>query len=156
MFFDATGKHDGSVVEAVEKLFSCCVPTEESAGQKKPSPPLVVLQWGAITSFPAFVTSVSAKYTLFSRRRAPDPGPVHGLARGDAQRAVASRTRPPAATPSAASHTLVAGDSLASVAYAEYGDPTLWRPLAWFNGIDDPLRCRPGTRAAAARRPRSW
>ena len=66
MFFDATGKQDGSVVEAVEQLFSCTVPTEESAGQKKPSPPLVVLHWGAITSFPAFVTSVSAKYTLFT------------------------------------------------------------------------------------------
>ena len=36
------------VVEAVEKLFGCCVPTEKSAGQKKPTPPLVVLHWGAI------------------------------------------------------------------------------------------------------------
>ena len=36
--------------------------------------------------------------------------------------------------------TVVAGDTLASVAYAEYGDPTLWRPLAAFNGIDDPMR----------------
>src|SRR3954463_11727003 len=35
MFFDATGKQDGSVVAAVEKLFSCTVPTEASAGQKK-------------------------------------------------------------------------------------------------------------------------
>jgi nucleoid-associated protein YgaU len=40
--------------------------------------------------------------------------------------------------------TVVSGDSLASIAYAEYGDPTLWRPLAAFNGVDDPLRLRPG------------
>ena len=26
------------------------------------------------------------------------------------------------------------------MAYAEYGDPTLWRALAASNGIDDPLR----------------
>ena len=43
-------------------------------------------------------------------------------------------------------HQLVDGDTLASVAYAEYGDPAMWRPLAAFNGIDDPLRLRPGTR----------
>jgi nucleoid-associated protein YgaU len=43
-------------------------------------------------------------------------------------------------------HTLVEGDSLASVAYAEYGDPAAWRAVARFNGVDDPMRCAPGTR----------
>jgi nucleoid-associated protein YgaU len=33
---------------------------------------------------------------------------------------------------------------LASVAYAEYGDPNAWRPLAGFNEIDDPLRVPTG------------
>jgi nucleoid-associated protein YgaU len=28
----------------------------------------------------------------------------------------------------------------------EYGDPTLWRRLAIYNGIDDPLRLRSGLR----------
>jgi len=41
--------------------------------------------------------------------------------------------------------TVVAGDSLASIAYREYGDPGMWRPLALFNGIDDPLRLRLGS-----------
>ena len=71
MFFDATSAQDGSVVQAVEALLRCCVATEKSAGQKKPSPPLVVLHWGAISSFPAFVTSVSAKFTLFSSDGTP-------------------------------------------------------------------------------------
>jgi nucleoid-associated protein YgaU len=35
---------------------------------------------------------------------------------------------------------VVVGDTLASIAYREYGDPTLWRPLATFNRVDDPLR----------------
>ena len=42
-------------------------------------------------------------------------------------------------------HRTVAGDTLASVAYAEYGDPTQWRALAAYNGIDDPQRVRTGT-----------
>lgn len=145
LFFDASGTQDGSVVAAVEQLLSCTVPTEESAGKKKPSPPLVVLHWGAISSFPAFITSVSAKYTLFTTGGLPiralcsvsleempkDLGKQNPTSGSDAVRR---------------SHTLVEGDSLASVAYAEYGDAAAWRALARFNGVDDPLRCRPGTR----------
>lgn len=145
MFFDASGKQDGSVVKAVEQLFSCTVPTQESTGQEKPSPPLVVLHWGAITSFPAFVTSVSAKYTLFTS----DGLPIRALC------SVALEEMPselPKQNPTSGSdsvrrsHTMVEGDSLASVAFAEYGDPAAWRDIARFNGLDDPIRCMPGTR----------
>lgn len=145
MFFDATGKQDGSVVAAVEKLFSCTVPTPESAGQKKPSPPLVVLHWGSVSSFPAFVTSVSAKYTLFTSTGVP----VRALCSVSLEEMPSEPWRQNPTSGSDAvrrSHTLVDGDTLASVAYGEYGDPTLWRAVARFNGIDDPLRCRPGQR----------
>jgi nucleoid-associated protein YgaU len=43
------------------------------------------------------------------------------------------------------SRTVVAGDSLPLIAYAEYGDPGSWRTIAEANGIDDPLRLRAGT-----------
>ena len=42
-------------------------------------------------------------------------------------------------------HTVVAGDSLPGVAWREYGDPTLWRPIAESNGIDDPMCLPAGT-----------
>lgn len=144
MFFDATSTQDGSVVKAVESLFECCVPTPESAGQKKPSPPLVVLHWGTISSFPAFVTSVSAKYTLFTS----DGTPIRALC------SVAMEEMPPDSqkqNPTSGGqdlqrvHHLVAGDSLASVAFAEYGDPTQWRALAAYNQVDDPMRIRTGS-----------
>ena len=32
------------------------------------------------------------------------------------------------------------------IAYREYGDSELWRPLAAYNGIDDPMRISDGTR----------
>jgi nucleoid-associated protein YgaU len=38
-----------------------------------------------------------------------------------------------------------AADSLPSVALSCYGDASLWRDLAEANGLDDPLRVRPGT-----------
>jgi len=37
------------------------------------------------------------------------------------------------------------GDSLSRIAAEEYLDPALWRPIALANGIDDPLRIKPGT-----------
>jgi nucleoid-associated protein YgaU len=144
MFFDASGKQDGSVVKAVEELFACTVPTEESAGQKKPSPPLVVLHWGAIASFPAFVTSVSAKYTVFASNGTPIRATCSV---GMEEMPGAERPQNPTSGALSArrSHQLVEGDSLASLAYREYGDPALWRLLAEVNDIDDPARLRPGT-----------
>jgi nucleoid-associated protein YgaU len=165
MFFDATSARDGSVVAAVESLLTCCVPTPESAGQQKPSPPLVVLHWGSVSSFPAFVTSVSAKYTLFDT----DGTPIRALCTVSLEEMPGE---PPRQNPTSGSpgvrrvHRTTAGDTLASVAYREYGDPAAWRALAVYNRIDDPLRVSTGTvlllpapeelavrRAAEVRRP---
>ena len=143
VFFDATDAMDSSVVTLVDQLFSCCVPTDESLGQKKASPPLVVLHWGKVTSFAAFVTSVQAKYTLFT----PDGTPIRAICSVALEEMPGDplKQNPTSGALAARSlHTLVAGDSLASIAYREYGDPTLWRPLAAFNDIDDPLRLRLG------------
>jgi len=144
MFFDATGTHDGSVVAAVEKLFSCCVPTEKTRSETKPVPPLVVFNWGNITSFPAFITQVSAKYTLFSA----DGTPIRATCAVSLEE-MPGESRPQNPTSGSLAvrrvHTVIVGDSLASVAYAEYGDPTLWRDLAAFNRVDDPLRIPLGT-----------
>lgn len=143
LFFDATDTMDGKVVSRVDQLFHCCVPTDDSLAKKKASPPLVVLQWGEVKSFAGFVTSVQAKYTLFT-------------AQGTTIRATCNVSieempgNPPKQNPTSGGlaltsvRTVVAGDSLASIAYREYGDPTMWRPLAAFNGIDDPLRLRLG------------
>jgi len=144
MFFDATAAQDGSVVKAVESLLACCVPTDESAGQKKPSPPLVVLHWGSVSSFPAFVTSVSAKYTLFTA----DGTPIRALCSVSLEEMPGEPFRQ---NPTSGSHDVrrvhrtIAGDTLASVAFREYGNPSAWRALAAYNRIDDPIRVRTGT-----------
>jgi nucleoid-associated protein YgaU len=43
-------------------------------------------------------------------------------------------------------HLISEGDSLQSIANAEYGNPNLWRGLASFNEIDDPFRLVLGSR----------
>jgi hypothetical protein len=85
MFFDASvGRLD--VTKTVDTLFACCVPTSESRSQRKPVPPLVVFHWGKITGFAAYITSVSASYTLLHPRGHPDPCNLPGQPAGDRRR----------------------------------------------------------------------
>ena len=144
MFFDASDPKLGSVVEPVEQLFRCCVPTEDTRQNKKAVPPLVQLSWGTIVSFPAFITSVQAKYTLFS----PDGTPIRATCSVSMEEMPGDPLgqNPTSGALSAhAVHKVISGDSLASIAFREYGDPAMWRPLAEVNEIDDPIRLRVGT-----------
>ena len=143
MFLDASRKMDDSVVKAVEQLFSCCVPAKGTTEKQKPSPPWVRFHWGAIVGFPAHIKSVSVKYTLFT----PGGTPVRAVCTVQMEEmgGEAKGQNPTSGALAARSvHTMVDGDSLPSVAYAEYGDPTLWRVLAEANDIDDPMRLPAG------------
>ena len=144
MFLDCTGKQDASVVKAVEQLFSCCVPTDASLDKKKPQPPLVTFTWGQITSFPGFITSVNAKYTLF----ASDGTPIRATCAITLEEMPGGNggTNPTSGSITARRvHRVITSDTLASLAYGEYGDPGMWRLLARYNGIDDPLRLTAGS-----------
>lgn len=139
MFLDATRKMDDSVVKAVEKLFNCCVPIEDTREKQKATPPWVRFQWGAVTGFPAHIKTVTAKYTLFT----PSGTPVRAVCTVQMEEmgGETSGQNPTSGALAARSvRTVVSGDSLPSMAYREYGDPTLWRALAEANEIDDPMR----------------
>ncbi|MGH3797779.1 MAG: peptidase M23 [Pseudonocardiaceae bacterium] len=143
MFLDATKKMDNSVVKAVEKLFSCCVPTDATRQKQKASPPWVRFQWGAVIGFPAHITTVTAKYTLFT----PGGTPVRAVCTVQLEEMggeAGGQNPTSGALAARAVRTIVDGDSLPSVAYREYGDATRWRALAEANDIDDPMRLRAG------------
>ncbi|GAA1660486.1 LysM peptidoglycan-binding domain-containing protein [Fodinicola feengrottensis] len=145
MFLDGTEKMDDSVVKTVEKLFQCCVPTAKSNSNTKSSPPWVKFVWGGMHSFPGAITTVTAKYTLFSSSGTP----IRALCTLTLEE-ISGTT--PGQNPTSGSlagrdvHTTTIGDTLASVAYSAYGNPELWRDLAEANNIDNPMALRPGTR----------
>jgi nucleoid-associated protein YgaU len=143
MYFDETRQRDGSVVKNVEALFDACTPTSASKDGDKPSAPWVKFKWGVLTGFVGYIKSVSAKYTLFS----PDGKPLRAVCTVALEELA---NEPKKQNPTSGglqprhAHTLREGDSLAAIAYREYGNPAHWRTLAEVNGIDDPLRLRPG------------
>ncbi len=146
VFLDATATHDNSVELAVEKLMKACVPTPASLGRKKPASPWVRFEWGTArtTSFDGVLSSLSVTYTLFD----VDGTPLRATCALSVEEASVD---PPGQNPTSGArtahgtHTVVAGDSLAMLAWREYGDATVWRAIAEANGIDDPMALVPGT-----------
>ncbi len=142
---DTAEGSSGDVSTRVEVLMSCTAPVARTIQSGTPLPPFVQFGWGTKVLFTAFVKSVSAKYTLFREDGTPTRAvcsvTLEELPEEQPRQNPTSGALAPIRT-----HTVVAGDSLASVAQREYGDPNRWRALADANGIDDPMRLPSGTR----------
>jgi nucleoid-associated protein YgaU len=148
LFFDDWEQSDANLLDDIKTLIGWLKPTADSINKKKPQPQILKFQWGSnqsLSEFKGFLKSVSVKYTMFKS----DGKPVRATANIALEEVPdePKPTNPTSGSPAGRrTYVLAAGDSLHSVAYAEYGDPTLWRALAIFNRIDDPLRVGPGVR----------
>jgi len=145
MFLDATDEDDGDVSSTIDTLMSTVRPTDKSTNANAPFPPIVVFSWGTTTPFVAVVKSVTSTVSLFR----PDGRPVRATCKLALQE---YPTDPPpkqnptsGALRSTRAHRVVLGDSLASIANAEYGTPTCWRAIAVTNELEDPFRLRLGS-----------
>ncbi|MFG3250787.1 peptidase M23 [Streptomyces sp. NPDC048187] len=147
IFLDSSMKPNGNtVMKKVESLLLCCEVTAKSLAAKQPSPPWVVFEWGSFSTarFTAYVSSIETQYTLFGTTGVP--------IRATCQVAlveIPGPTRPQNPTSGALTaqrvHRVVAGDSLQSLAWSEYGNAGAWRVIAEANGIDDPSHLPTGT-----------
>jgi nucleoid-associated protein YgaU len=108
-------------------------------------PPQVLFQWGQAFGFVAVITSITQKFVLFD-----DEGvPLRATLDVSFQQVKEIDKLPPQNPTSGGvggSHewTVKDGDSLASIAYAEYGDSNAWRPIADVNRLTQVRRLRPG------------
>jgi nucleoid-associated protein YgaU len=127
-----------------DELLALTRPHPSTVGPNKtPSPPLVDVSWGNLVTEPCLVKKVTVTYT-------------HMLPNGDPMRMKATvellgaafekrKTNPSSGgRTNRKTHTLLAGETLASVAYAEFNDAALWRTIAEENEIDDPMRLTAG------------
>ncbi|HEY7023472.1 MAG TPA: hypothetical protein VH371_00780 [Candidatus Limnocylindrales bacterium] len=147
IFFDAFEELAGDVSKDVDTLLTWTKPTPVSRATGTPQPPLLMFQWGsssALSGFRGFLKSVSARYTLFRI----DGTPIRATCNITLEEVPQEtpRQNPTSGTrPGMRVHVLTEGETLHSVAWAEYRQARYWRGLAAFNGIDDPLRLEPGT-----------
>ncbi|MET7451747.1 peptidase M23 [Streptomyces sp. NPDC005574] len=146
IFLDSSDKPtSNTVLKKVESLLDCCEVTTKSIAAKQPSPPWVVFQWGSFSTarFTAYVSSVEAAYSLFGTTGVP----IRATCRLQLHE-IPSKTKGQNPTSGALTaqrvHRVVAGDSLQSLAWREYGDASAWRSIADANGIDDPGQLRNG------------
>jgi Contractile injection system tube protein/LysM domain len=112
------------------------------------SPPkFVTFSWGSTQLPKAAPLSISIQYAMFH----PNGDPMRAFV--DLELAQADDSSPPGqaqnpttrGTAGLRSHIVQDGDSLHSIAYESYGDPSRWRVIAEANGVDDPLRIERGT-----------
>ena len=101
------------------------------------APPVLLFTWASL-SFSCVLSRATQKFIMFN----PDGTPVRArltvtfsqysnaeLEAKQVKRETADYTKV---------HVVRQGDTLAGIAYACYGNPRLWRPIALRNGIDDP------------------
>lgn len=141
LFFDDFASMKGDVTPKITKLLSWQYPDKK----KEVGPPFVKFEWGnkQLENFKGVITSVNISYTVFSKSGTPIQAKVDLTLDGNIEPM-------PGANPTSHStdmrrvHSVVEGETIALIAFAELGQSGYWRAIAEANGIDDPLRIRPG------------
>ncbi len=138
----------------LDRLFKAMAVDERTVKKGKKNsgrPPYVTFAWGANPPFTGAIQSLSVAVKRFTA----EGRPAHAVAQLKLMQVEPQDTRrdsTPAkgqnpttrAIGALGTHVVRTGDSLQSIAWEAYGDPTRWRGLARANGIDDPTRLRAG------------
>jgi hypothetical protein len=153
LFFDTyAGASDGQAKdvrkEYTDKLWKLMIVEAKLKDKKnkKGRPPKVRFQWGTAWSFNAVITSLSQKFTLFLS----DGTPVRATVTVTFQQ-IQDEAQLAAQNPTSGGiggdrlWTVAAGDTLAWIAYKEYGDTSRWRLIADLNHLTDVRSLTPGT-----------
>jgi len=110
------------------------------------APKFITFSWGSVKLPKAAPMSLSIQYAMFHPNGEPMRAFVElELAQAEPSSPVGQAQNPTTrGTPGLRSHVVQTGDSLQSIAYESYRDPTRWRAIAAANDIDDPLHLKRG------------
>lgn len=161
LFFDTysnikNGSEEGGTPKDVRKAFTEAIwgmlkvdshlpDLSGSAKHNKGRPPVVIFQWGSTWTFKAVITSIKERFTLFLA----DGTPVRSTLDVTFQQIQDKQDLPPTNPTSGGVGgervwTVNEGDTLAWIAYKEYGDPNLWRSIADANKLTRVRQLIPG------------
>ena len=147
LFFDVNETPRANVRSYTSRLMKL---TEIVASTKDPTtgqgrPPICLFQWGGIWSFKAVVKDIDLKFTLFRE----DGTPVRATAALTFLEVIDAAVQEPTNPSSYAErgykrHRVQPHETLALIAYENYGDAGKWRRIADANNLGDPLRLQTG------------
>lgn len=142
--YDSPSKTKESVRTYTNKLHE--LTTVRAHGSDKHRPPVCRLRWGTMgIFFQGVLQQLQNNFTLFM-----DEGtPVRATSTCTFKQWKSNKSdledQNLMSADVAKVWTVKRGQTLASIATYEYGDPRKWRPIAQANGIGDPSRLTPGT-----------
>jgi len=115
-------------------------------------PPKLLFLWGKFmaenddyNSCQWYLSSIRVTYVMFLSDGTPVRAKVE-LTLVEATSVERQQQKDPQSPDHAKVYTVTRGDTLQSIAYREYDDPSEWRRIAEVNALDDPLNIEPGTR----------
>jgi hypothetical protein len=141
-----------SVREVTDKLFKAMeIPAGRASNDPNAVPPFMTFRWGSVVTFKAVCTSLKVQFNLFHPNGEPIRADVtmqlkqaqHATSRS-AQSANKKQNPTTRANAGMGVHVVKDGDSLQSIAFRTYRDPSRWRDIAHANGIDNPFHLRRG------------
>jgi hypothetical protein len=137
-----TGHEAGSDVRDLTKVLWDLMKVDTT---KIPAePPHCYFEWGGV-KFEAVITSLTQRFTLFLNDGTPVRAEVSVSFKQMTDEGQYPRQNPTSGGKRGEHVRIVhEGETLAFIAYQEYGDSNQWRHLAHANRIDDPRRLRPG------------
>lgn len=106
-------------------------------------PPICTFTWGDFI-FRCVLDSVSGRFTLFLAEGVPVRATLTVNFKEFIEVDIEVRATPTESSDHTKTRIVKRGDTLSSIAAAEYGDPAKWRPIAEANRIDRPRLLQPG------------
>jgi LysM repeat protein len=106
-------------------------------------PPICTFIWGDF-SFECVLQRVGGRFTLFLADGTPVRATLSVTFKEYITVDVLVRKEPTAPADRLKTYIVKRGDTLSSIAAAEYGDPGKWRPIALANNIENPRLLQPG------------
>lgn len=147
LFFDTYAAGTDVRSEHTEAIWNLMLvdPALKDAKTQKSRPPRVRFQWGQSWSFDAVITEIGQRFTLFLGNGTPVRATLNVTFQQSNDPADL-----PAQNPTSGGQggerlwTVSAGDTLAWIAFKEYGDSTRWRSIAAHNRLTNLRRLTPG------------
>jgi hypothetical protein len=146
LIFDSYEERDDvrDKTNKVISLMKASVKETDPKNHKHARPPHVMFNWGHFSTFPAVITQVGQKFTLFLENGVPARATLSVTLQEVPKKAAKKQQQGQNPTSRAAGANRIrvvqVSDTIDLIAAEELGDPGAWRLIAEANRLDDPLR----------------